>query len=1044
MITHFSPRSTKTKFLYREAPTKEEVLAELTGYGQGQHSREMFSTAIRSILAQISELETRQESEKPLSPVEQQQIASRAQFEALLARVENLASTEVTNIERDAMQSTNGWCFTDEFVRDLVRLTAEAGFQNLEISGGQSFQNALLAGYDPLRVLRVASEECRRIETERAENQEGPVAPRRQMLLRGQSLIGFRFYSEETARHLIEQFAQAGIDIIRNFDALNDPRNLEPTLRICREWNETHPENPVHMQVGMSFCRYPFNNDDNENTAQYGITYWVNYAKKLIDMGGDAIQSFAIKDMSGQLTSALAEKLIPALQALGKPLALHIHSTNGEKSLKTIHTAYRAGINVIEVATEPLAGGAAHHNVRDVIRDDLVQTIRVTNPDDLELIQKVQEGELTLDEIKDPAVLARVVEGKKGLDALEESMRKHHTKERADLKIKKEHRERFSLAGVPGGAIPFVLEDLTANVIGKRKEDGTYTMTPLRQSLGIDTKNVSDMDQDRLQNTAIELFLNELKAVCCESANVGLVTPSADILCKQAIMNLCSQLMGAGTILHGSNTSLIYVMTHETVIAKRYATFDPRFAKFMRGEYGQVINHATGEVIPFSLVVKAKALAFLDHEELTTHPTENLPTGEREAVRAEVTTFVENNWEGVQFYTGLSDRNQIIQELITLVVVRPAEFKTPADLLNTTIKRYGEKLEAERKAAEKEANKTLEAIIKAIEGLRNHGIDLAKNNGRPNLPSLSETGRVQLEQRLREQLSTVIGEARCNDWITRMVSNPRDVIREIDVFIGGVPKKPENRQTGVTPSSTPDKSGIPVGEDEAEEVREGENEGLRLSALPDRGEFIKHELLRVEEEIKRVDFLVRSISKELRPPDVRDKEDAFLLELREVLLQEQQMLQKILLDEENIKVLFKSIARLAFLKMREAKIYARMSACRTQEIPFNEVPGGMTPLSFEQISREDQKERVDTALDSVRRSVKNYLLGQVLLAMLQSAHTTVRTAGYMPISNEFIGEDGMVVSRNVPPPPPVQPRPFEGEIPKNLMDRPPKGVRSRQ
>ena len=48
-----------------------------------------------------------------------------------------------------------------------------------------------------------------------------------QMLLRGQNLLGYRNYADDTVEKFIELSIKNGIDIIRVFDALNDVRNLE-------------------------------------------------------------------------------------------------------------------------------------------------------------------------------------------------------------------------------------------------------------------------------------------------------------------------------------------------------------------------------------------------------------------------------------------------------------------------------------------------------------------------------------------------------------------------------------------------------------------------------------------------------------------------------------------------------------------------------------------------------------------------------------------------------------------------------------------------
>lgn len=55
-----------------------------------------------------------------------------------------------------------------------------------------------------------------------------------QMLLRGQNLLGYRNYADDTVEKFIELSIKNGIDIIRVFDALNDVRNLEASIKAIK------------------------------------------------------------------------------------------------------------------------------------------------------------------------------------------------------------------------------------------------------------------------------------------------------------------------------------------------------------------------------------------------------------------------------------------------------------------------------------------------------------------------------------------------------------------------------------------------------------------------------------------------------------------------------------------------------------------------------------------------------------------------------------------------------------------------------------------
>ena len=56
-----------------------------------------------------------------------------------------------------------------------------------------------------------------------------------QMLLRGQNLLGYHHYSDDTVKRFVRAAVENGIDIIRIFDALNDLRNIRTAVEACLE-----------------------------------------------------------------------------------------------------------------------------------------------------------------------------------------------------------------------------------------------------------------------------------------------------------------------------------------------------------------------------------------------------------------------------------------------------------------------------------------------------------------------------------------------------------------------------------------------------------------------------------------------------------------------------------------------------------------------------------------------------------------------------------------------------------------------------------------
>ena len=71
-----------------------------------------------------------------------------------------------------------------------------------------------------------------------------------QMLFRGQNILGYRHYADDVVEYFVQKSIANGIDIIRIFDALNDPRNLKTAI------NATKKEGG-HVQAAFSYTTEP-------------------------------------------------------------------------------------------------------------------------------------------------------------------------------------------------------------------------------------------------------------------------------------------------------------------------------------------------------------------------------------------------------------------------------------------------------------------------------------------------------------------------------------------------------------------------------------------------------------------------------------------------------------------------------------------------------------------------------------------------------------------------------------------------------------------
>lgn len=204
----------------------------------------------------------------------------------------------------------------------------DIGFHSLECWGGATFDACLrFLDEDPWERLRILKKHM-------------PKTPL-QMLFRGQNMLGYRHYADDVVEYFVQKSVANGIGVIRIFDALNDYRNLETSIKAAKK------EQGAHVQVAMSYTTSPVHN----------IEYFVQYAKAIEETGADSI---CIKDMAGLLVPYETYDLVKAIKETVKiPIQLHSHFTAGIADMVMIK-AIEAGADVIDTAMSPLALGTSH------------------------------------------------------------------------------------------------------------------------------------------------------------------------------------------------------------------------------------------------------------------------------------------------------------------------------------------------------------------------------------------------------------------------------------------------------------------------------------------------------------------------------------------------------------------------------------------------------------------------------------------------------------------------------------------------------------
>lgn len=227
---------------------------------------------------------------------------------------------------RDGAQSLIATRLTTEEILPIIEKMDQAGFYSMEVWGGATFDACIrFLNEDPWERLRAIRARVKNTKL--------------QMLIRGQNLLGYRHYPDDVVEEFVKKSLENGIDIIRAFDALNDFRNLETTIKAIKKYKG-------HCQGCIAYT----------TSEVHTIEYYVKKVKELEKMGVDSI---CIKDMAGILLPDTGYDLITAIkEKCSLPLELHTHCTSGIAQILYAN-AIEAGVDIIDTAMSPFSGGTS-------------------------------------------------------------------------------------------------------------------------------------------------------------------------------------------------------------------------------------------------------------------------------------------------------------------------------------------------------------------------------------------------------------------------------------------------------------------------------------------------------------------------------------------------------------------------------------------------------------------------------------------------------------------------------------------------------------
>lgn len=234
---------------------------------------------------------------------------------------------------RDGHQSLLATRMRSEDIIPFMERMDNMGYFALEVWGGATFDTThRFLGDDPWDRIRTIKGILKKTPT--------------MMLLRGQNLVGYRNYADDLTYRFVRYTAEAGVDIFRVFDALNDMRNWEVAIKALMDAKKEGLM--AHFQAAVCYSL----TQRRMGGPIFNLDYYINFAKKCEDMGADSV---VLKDMAGMCSPNDAYAIIKGMkEAIKIPVEFHTHYTSGSGSMSYLK-AIEAGVDVLDTCLSPFA-----------------------------------------------------------------------------------------------------------------------------------------------------------------------------------------------------------------------------------------------------------------------------------------------------------------------------------------------------------------------------------------------------------------------------------------------------------------------------------------------------------------------------------------------------------------------------------------------------------------------------------------------------------------------------------------------------------------
>lgn len=241
---------------------------------------------------------------------------------------------------RDGFQSIYGAKVLVEDFIPALKAAVDAGIKHFETAGGARFQAPIFF--------------CNENAFETMDKIREAVGPdvKLQSLARGVNVVGLNSQPRDVIDLHAKMFAKHGVNVVRNFDALNDVNNLIDSANSIKKHGMQH-------EVTITMMELPYGCE-----GAHDVAFYEKVLRNILD-SGLPFDSLAFKDASGTShPRKVYETVKMARELLGADahIRFHSHETAGT-GLAAYLAALDGGADGIDLAMKPVSGGTGQPDI---------------------------------------------------------------------------------------------------------------------------------------------------------------------------------------------------------------------------------------------------------------------------------------------------------------------------------------------------------------------------------------------------------------------------------------------------------------------------------------------------------------------------------------------------------------------------------------------------------------------------------------------------------------------------------------------------------